>query len=179
MNNHQKVLGIDVSKDNITCHILKEYPVGGVSNYWNSTRLKESKLYPKFYNRKKKGCKDVWDFVDYLRKESPTFALLEPTGVHYSKLWAQVLESLGVKVLWVGHIELKRFRGGLNLKGHTKNDAVDALALAAYYLNPEYRLLNGESDPSKFLKPQPQSILKLRELVNYQEHLLKIQSPVI
>ncbi|MCC5620962.1 hypothetical protein [Nostoc sp. CHAB 5715] len=39
-------------------------------------------------------------------------------------------ESLEIKILWVGHIELRRYRGGKNLPN--KSDAADALAMAAY-----------------------------------------------
>ncbi|CUR32965.1 MULTISPECIES: hypothetical protein [Planktothrix] len=37
-------------------------------------------------------------------------------------------------------MELKRYREGKNLPGHGKNDAVDALAMAAYPFDPEHFL---------------------------------------
>ena len=130
MTQYEKCLGIDVSAYNITCHYLESYPVGGISNYWNKTRIKESKLYPQFYSNPKKNQKSPWDFLKWLDEIKPTCAILEPTGVHYSKLWAQLLKYHNIPIYWIGHIELKRHRGGKNLKGHTKNDAVDALAMA-------------------------------------------------
>lgn len=65
-------------------------------------------------------------------------AILEPTGNHYSRVWAQIIESLGIKILWVGHIELRRYRGGKNLPN--KSDEADALAMAAYAQDQEISL---------------------------------------
>jgi hypothetical protein len=179
--NNIKCLGVDVSKDNITCHCLQSYPQGGLTTYWEKTRVKESKLYPRFYSNpnKKQKQKSPWDFLKWLDQEKPDYAILEPTGVHYSKLWGEILKSQGVKVLWVGHMELKRFRQGKNLKGHIKNDAVDALAMASYLFDIENKLPDGSINPKKFLREQPDSILKLRQLVQYQEHLNKVQSPIV
>lgn len=60
----------------------------------------------------------------------PEYAVLEPTGIHYSKLWADQLAGQGCKLLWVGHSQLKSYR--LTLRLPNKNDAADAFALANY-----------------------------------------------
>ena len=44
-----RVLGLDVSKHNVTCHILERYPSGGLSRYWSKTRNQAARNYPVFY----------------------------------------------------------------------------------------------------------------------------------
>ncbi|WKT85474.1 MULTISPECIES: transposase [unclassified Thermosynechococcus] len=80
--------------------------------------------------------------IDTLLNLEPTHAVLEPTGIHYARLWADYLHHAGVKVLWVGHSQLCATRKAYRLPG--KNDQADALALACYGLahlgEPEYFL---------------------------------------
>ena len=172
-------LGVDVSKSSVTCHILTSYPIGGLKNYWQKSRTKANNLFPSFYSspKPKSHQKSAFDFADYVRDNKPDVAILEPTGNHYSRLWAKILESLGVKILWVGHIELRRYRGGKNLPN--KSDAADALAMAAYALDPENQLESGELNERAFLMHRPEPIDQLRELVQKLEHLNRVQSPII
>ena len=60
----------------------------------------------------------------------PDAIALEPTGVHYSRLLADVCQKKGIPVLWVGHCEAVHYRKQNKLPD--KNDLADALALAAY-----------------------------------------------
>ncbi|MCC5640491.1 transposase [Nostoc sp. CHAB 5844] len=172
-------LGVDVSKSSITCHILSQYPIGGLKNYWQKNRNKSNNLFPSFYSspKPKSNQKSAYDFVDYIKTHQPDVAILEPTGNHYSRLWSRILETLGVKILWVGHIELRRYRGGKNLPN--KSDAADALAMAAYGLDQENYLETSELNPRQFLMHRPQVIDQLRELVQQLEHLNRVQSPII
>ena len=62
-------------------------------------------------------------------------AIMEPTGVNYSRLWSTHLVRQGVKVLMVSHNRLARYRQHLDLPD--KSDESDALALAMY--GHEYR----------------------------------------
>ncbi|MEH1807805.1 IS110 family transposase [Nostoc sp.] len=172
-------LGVDVSKSSVTCHILTQYPVGGLKAYWQKSRTKASSLFPSFYSspKRKSKQKSAFDFADYVIENKPDVAILEPTGNHYSRLWARILESLGIKILWVGHIELRRYRGGKNLPN--KSDEADALAMAAYAIDQENYLESGELNPRQFLMHRPQLIDELRELVQQLEHLARVQSPII
>ncbi|MBD2415070.1 transposase [Nostoc calcicola FACHB-389] len=172
-------LGVDVSKSSVTCHILTQYPVGGLKTYWQKNRTKANSLFPSFYSspKAKTNQKSAFDFADYVTENKPSIAILEPTGNHYSRLWARILESLGINILWVGHIELRRYRGGKNLPN--KSDAADALAMAAYAVDQENYLETGELNPRQFLMHRPQPIDNLRELVQQLEHLNRVQSPII
>ncbi|MEH1772436.1 IS110 family transposase [Nostoc sp.] len=172
-------LGVDVSKSSVTCHILTQYPIGGLKTYWQKSRTKASSLFPSFYSspKRKSKQKSAFDFADYVIENKPNVAILEPTGNHYSRLWARILESLEIKILWVGHIELRRYRGGKNLPN--KSDEADALAMAAYGVDQENYLETGELNPRQFLMHRPQIIDELRELVQQLEHLARVQSPII
>ncbi|AFY48884.1 Transposase [Nostoc sp. PCC 7524] len=179
MTNELTILGIDVSKSSVTCHILTQYPKGGLQNYWNKTRNKLSSLYPAFYSNPdaKKKQKSAFDFADYLTEIKPDYAILEPTGNHYSRLWASILKKLEVKILWVGHVELRRYRGGKNLPN--KSDPADALAMAAYGHDPDHRLETGELNMRYFLMHRPEPIDELRDLCQQLEHLNRVQSPIM
>lgn len=174
-----KVIGIDVSKSSVTIHILSSYPKGGLKGYWEKTRNKLSSFYPAFYSNPdpKKKQKNAFDFASFIEENKPDIAILEPTGNHYSRLWSKILENLGIKVLWVGHIELRRYRGGKNLPN--KSDAADALAMAAYPLDVEHHTIDGELNQKYFLMHRPEPIDQLRELCQQLEHLNRVQSPII
>ena len=178
MKTEFKVLGIDVSKANITTHTLSCFPNGGIKNYWNKTRNK-TKLYPTFFATpdKKKKQQNAFDFASYVKEITPDYAVLEPTGNHYSRIWYQILQSLGVRVLWVGHVELKRYRAGKLLPN--KSDEADALAMSAYILDPEHLTEVGGINPKFYLIHQPEPINQLRDLCQQLEHLARVQSPII
>ena len=179
----RKVLGLDVSKDNVTCHILDGYPSGGLSKYWRKTAGNRPVNYPVFYSHrptnKRQKLKLVKDFAQWLAQQKPDFACMEPTGNHYSRLWYSVLKSFEIPVLWIGHVELKRYREGKNLPGKGKNDAVDSLAIAAYPHDPEHHLEDGTLNLEKFLKHQPENIDLLREKCQQLEHLARVQNPIV
>ncbi|MEH2038468.1 IS110 family transposase [Nostoc sp.] len=179
MTTELTILGIDVSKSSITTHILTQYPKGGLQAYWNKTRNKASTLYPAFYSNPdaKKKQKSAFDFADYLVEIKPDYAILEPTGNHYSRLWASILNKLEIKILWVGHVELRRYRGGKNLPN--KSDPADALAMAAYGHDLDHRLEAGELNLRYFLMHRPEPIDELRDLCQQLEHLNRVQSPIV
>ena len=174
-----KVLGLDVSKDNVTCCVLEKYPDGGVANYWVKTRNQLHSTYPRFYSNPKGSEKSAYDFVDWVKDIKPGMACMEPTGHHYSKLWYTLLEEIGVKVLWIGHVELKRHREGKNLPGKGKSDEVDALAMASYPHDSETQNLDGTLNLNKFLIVQNRAIARVRELVMELDHLARVQNPLI
>jgi len=171
------ILGIDVSKSSITTCILTQYPKGGLQGYWQKTRNSQSKNYPVFYASPKKGQKSAFDFAKYCEEHQITHAVIEPTGNHYSRLWSRIIQSLGIKVLWIGHIELRRYRESKHLPN--KSDAADALAMAAYPVDEEHLTEDGEFNQKRYLIEQGETIGKIRELVQQMEHLNRVQSPII
>ena len=144
---------------------------------------KSAENFPRFYSEKPKkgirGCRTVIDFCHYLAKHQPDYAVIEPTGVHYSRLWSTILDAFEVKVLWVSHSALNSFRRSCGFSSDTKNDLIDALALAAYPFDKSKLLASGEIDERKYLIAQPGAITRLRELTQWLNHLARIQSPII
>lgn len=124
-----KVVGLDVCHGSIVCCLMTELPENCLS-YFRANRREIIEL------------KSDRNGVDELLAMKPDVAILEPTGVHYSRLWADVLIKAGVDVRWIGHAQLKYER--LTLRMPNKNDAADACVMAYYghkHLNePEYFL---------------------------------------
>ena len=100
----------------------------------------------------------------------PDVAVLEPTGVNYSKLWVTKLAEAGVKIALVGHRQLRSHRIELDLPD--KDDQADALALACYYLSYS-------QFPSRFVRQRDEKIAKIREIALRLHHLARVQSPIV
>ncbi len=77
----------------------------------------------------------------------------------------------------MGHVELRRYRGGKNLPN--KSDPADALAMAAYGHDPDHRLETGDLNLRYFLMHRPEPIDELRDLCQQLEHLNRVQSPIV
>jgi hypothetical protein len=162
-----QILGLDVSKDNVTAHLLDCYPDSSLLSYWEKTSKNWKQNYPVFYANPKKKQFGPEDFLDYIVENKVEIAVLEPTGTHYSKLWVELLKLKNIGLKYVGHVELKRYRAGKKLQ---KNDASDSLALAGYYHDKEH-WENGELNNEYFLREIPTIIYELRELLHQKDHL--------
>lgn len=173
-----KVLGIDVSKSSITCHVLNQYPPGGVAKYWNVAVRQAKNNFPVFCAVPHRRYKSARDFIEFLNEVKPDVAVLEPTGI-YSRLWRKILDHCEVPILWIGHMELKRYREGKSPRGHQKSDALDALMMAAHPHDPEHHTDLEELELKRYLKPQTESIEELRTLILQQRHLMRVQSPIV
>jgi hypothetical protein len=151
-----KVLGLDVSKSSVSACLLTSKPEEPRQFYYE---------YPfNCFSANAQGIKD-------LLKLKPDIAIMEPTGVNYSKLWGTHLARAGVEVRLIGHKELKNYRAN-HLGLPDKDDDADALALACYYF--DYH-----QDPRRFVQIRDQTIVKIRELVLRLAHLNRVQSPII
>lgn len=94
-------------------------------------------------------------------------AILEPTGMHYSKIFADAIERSGRVVRWVDHQIIANYRKAHQLPN--KNDQADAIALACYGLehhNQEQFFLSLQSS-------------RVRELYLQLESLNRIKNPII
>jgi Transposase len=124
-----RVVGLDVCRGSIVCCLMTELPQDCLG-FFRANRRKIIKL-----ESNREGVNELLAF-------KPDIAILEPTGVHYSRLWADVLIKAGVEVRWIGHAQLKYER--LTLRMPNKNDAADACVMAYYghrhLSEPEYFL---------------------------------------
>jgi hypothetical protein len=151
-----RVVGLDVCKDSVVACILNDVrPTEPRQLYYDLD-------FPRFYT-------DAAGIKGLLALD-PTVAVLEPSGVNYMKLWATRLAEAGVKVVLVGHKQLRGYRENLDLPD--KDDQADALALACYYLEHHHA-------ERRFVRTRDPIIAKIREIVLRLYHLNRIQSPVI
>ncbi|NEP58304.1 MAG: transposase [Symploca sp. SIO2G7] len=100
----------------------------------------------------------------------PTAIALEPTGYHYSAFLANVCKEEEIGIYWVGHSEVNHYRRSHRLPD--KNDAADALALAAY-------LWEKHGHDEFFLQFSPGVSKELRENYLKLQSLNKMQNPII
>ena len=151
-----RVIGLDVCKNSVVACILDDVrPTEPRQFYYDSN-------FPRFYTDAA-GIKSLLEL-------KPDVAVMEPTGVNYMKLWAAHLGQRGVKVVLVGHKQLRSYRENLGLPD--KDDPADALALACYYL--EHR---GASE--RFVRQRDPVIAQIRDLVLRLYHLNRVRSPII
>lgn len=144
-----RIAGLDISRNSATVCILEEIP-----RDFKKIKTKKLKL-------DKKGIET------FLSLEFD-IAILEPTGGHYSRLWAHNIERSGRRVLWVDHHTVDSHRRSHRLIN--KSDGLDAAILAVYGL--ERLHVKGA-----FLEPQKLS--KLNDLVLQTETLNRIKNPIV
>lgn len=156
-----KVIGLDVCKDAVVAWALSEVPANLKVHFKESKR--PAKDDPLKFHANKGG-------IAGLLKLHPDAVVMEPTGVHYSWIFAHICERENIPVLWVGHSEVRHFRKQNRLPD--KNDQADALALAAY-------ALSHWGQDEFFLSFSPGAAALLRELYLQLKSLARIQSPII
>ncbi|WP_017652155.1 transposase [Fortiea contorta] len=101
----------------------------------------------------------------------PDIAVVEPTGVNYSKIWIHHLTRIGVEIRFVGHKELRNYRMH-QLGLPDKDDDGDSLALACYYFDYQ-------NSPWRFLKIRDPLASQIREMVLRLAHLNRVRSPIV
>ncbi len=151
-----KILGIDVSRGSITVCPLE--------------------ILPREFKRYREGIEKFTlsvEGVEGLLAMGASGAILEPTGGHYSRLWALKLEAAGVVVRWVEHGAIDAYR-----KSHrcpNKSDLHDAVALACYGLENWERLEYFIRPSDLVLKEHCLAIQHLNRSVNGSVNRLKQQ----
>jgi Transposase len=134
-----KIAGIDVSKDSVTICILENLPDIELKRFCKSYKPIVIKL----------------SSITEINSLEFDAAILEPTGGHYSRLWAELIRRSGRTVRWVGHQEIAAYRKSYKLPD--KTDKTDAVAIACYGLERW-------NEPGYFVTEKGEIALKLREL---------------
>ena len=159
-----KVVGIDIGNGTAVCCLLEELPSEPRQFYIDRAIYHHFEASARGNPKKKvKGIKDLLAL-------KPDIAIMEPTGINYQKIWANVLAQNGVEIRLVSHNALATHRDHLSLPD--KEDETDSFALAHYGL---CHLDN----KNKFLVIREKLIIRIRELVLRLEHLNKVQNPII
>ena len=151
-----RIIGLDVCKNSVVACILD------AATTEEPRQLYYDLDFPRFYTDAA-GIKGLLSL-------KPDVAVMEPTGVNYMKLWAAHLAANGVKIVLVGHKQLRSYRENLGLPD--KDDSADALALACYYQQ------HTGSD-SRFVRTRDPVIAKIRDIVLRLYHLNRVQSPIV
>ncbi|MBW4479471.1 MAG: transposase [Tolypothrix brevis GSE-NOS-MK-07-07A] len=153
---NKRILGLDISKSSVSACLLESKPDDPRQFYYECPF--------KLFSANSAGIKALLAL-------KPDIAIMEPTGVNYSRLWGTHLARAGVEVRLVGHKELRSYREHhLNLPD--KDDDADALALACYYF--DYF-----DSPRRFVQIRDFTTTRIRELVLRLAHLNRVQSPII
>lgn len=150
------VVGLDVCKNRVVACFLSELP-GNAQEFYQDYDFPEFPL-------SMRGFKS-------LMEHQPAIAILEPTGVAYSRVWRERLESAGVIVHQVDHAKLRAYRKGLGLPD--KDDQADSLALACYYLDPLKR------NRFNYVRPREPVIHEMRSLVLRLQHLDRLKNVIV
>lgn len=151
-----RVLGLDIAKSSVSACLLTERPAQPREFYYECR-----------FDHLKADAPGIRAMLAL----KPDVAILEPTGVNYSRLWGTHLARAGVEVCLVGHKELRNYREH-QLGLPDKDDDADALALACYYF--EYR-----GQPRRFVQIRDPTSVRVRELILRLAHLNRVQSPII
>ncbi|WP_353930949.1 transposase [Okeanomitos corallinicola TIOX110] len=151
-----RIVGLDISKSSVSCCLLESKPSDVREFYY------ECNFY--HFQNNQAG-------INGLLALQPDVALLEPTGVNYSKFWVQLLTRAGIEIKFIGHKELRRYRE-THLGLPDKDDDADSLAIACYYF--DYC-----GDRSRFVRVLDPVVSQVRESILRLNHLNKVQSPII
>ena len=100
----------------------------------------------------------------------PDVIALEPTGVNYTRLWVRKMSEHGVKVILIGHTQLRSYRKNLGLPD--KDDPADALAIGAY-------CAEHYNNPARFVLVRDETTARLRDTALRLGHLVRLQSPMV
>jgi transposase len=149
-----KIAGIDVSKDSVTVALLDRLP------------SEEMKKFCKTFKPLKFKVQDI----EKLLALEFDAAVLEPTGIHYSRIWAEKIRASGRIVRWVGHQEIAAYRKSYKLPD--KTDKTDSIAIACYGLERWDKT-------GYFLSERAELPLKLRELYLRTQFLNSAATPLI
>lgn len=142
------IAGIDISRSSISVCILAEIP--------RDMKSFKRKFKPLTFPVDRAG-------IDALLALEFDAAVMEPTGGHYSKIWAHHLTQADRTIRWIGHRELKSYREGWRL--FNKSDKLDCIALACYGLERWNRaecFIAGTSHELRELCLQLESINRMR-----------------
>ncbi|MBU7587262.1 MAG: hypothetical protein KAF91_31185 [Nostoc sp. TH1S01] len=158
-----RILGLDVCKNSVVGWLLdtNSVPQNFREYFRKNKRPKDND--PLTFKAEMSG-------VNGLLELKPDAIILEPTGIHYSWIWAHICSIEKIEIRWVGHAEVKHFRKQNKLPD--KNDQADAAALALYafthWHNQEF-----------FLHFNAGNVARLRELWLQLQSINRIQSAPI
>lgn len=134
---NKKVLGIDIGANFVVAFFLDEYPTLPYKNWYRQHG--KNRIYKLRFDNTgsdKNGSVKLNAAIELIQDLAPDLIVMEPTGVWYSKIWAQIAYQLDIEVKWIGHQDLHHMRGAYDFKD--KDDRTDAFCLALTGLDPTF-----------------------------------------
>ncbi|HEY9867504.1 MAG TPA: transposase [Candidatus Obscuribacterales bacterium] len=136
-----KVIGADICKNRLIFCCLESEPIDPKEQFW------QTEFNMAFLNV---------EGLHLVLAHNPDVVVIEPTGVHYARLWIDQLAAHGIKVVLVHNNRLPKFRSE-TLNFPDKDDEIDAYALACYWFR------YNESS-RRFVQQRDPIIVRLREI---------------
>jgi hypothetical protein len=158
-------LGADVCKNRIVCWLLHDCP-DDPRQFYKDNRRKINKDDSLTFAADARG---IHDLIQLLKSQDNPALVLEPSGIHYAKLFAVIAEREGIMIRWVAHDKVKQLRKLEGIKD--KNDQVDAFLLALYALRYRRKL-------DAFVRFEPGKIARIREIGFQLKALKRIKQPI-
>jgi len=156
-----RIVGLDVGRNNAVLALLCQFPEN-IKRYFSEHRKDFRRIKPN---------KEGFSYLESLR---PTHLVMEPTGVHYSEIWAMWAKRNDVVVCWVGHSDLAAQRSSYGFKN--KRDDEDALCLAATWFDD--RFIDGHGN-RRWLQFNEGAVSDLRDRILEREQLDKLRNQAI
>jgi hypothetical protein len=129
-----KILGIDIGAKFVVAFCLSGIPEGISHPDFYKKNAKACLFTIRLDNSPTKPGTNLSEAIALLESIGPSAIVMEPTGVWYSRLWADIAEHLNIPVKWIGHSDLAHHRGAYGFRD--KDDRTDAFCLAAVYFDP-------------------------------------------
>lgn len=136
-----KVIGADICKNRLVFCCLESEPIEPKDEFW------QTEFHTAFLNV---------EGLNLILAHNPDVVVLEPTGIHYARLWIDQLASHGIEVILVHNSRLPKFRSE-TLKFPDKDDEIDAYALACYWFRYH-------QSSRRFIQQRDPLIVRLREI---------------
>lgn len=141
LQRNMKVIGADVCKNRLIFCCLNSEPVEPRNEFWQT----------EFYT----APLNVGG-LNLILSHNPDVVVMEPTGVHYARVWIDQLAARGIKVFLVHNNRLPKFRAEI-LDFPDKDDEIDAYALACYWFRHH-------QSARRFVQQRDPVIVRLREI---------------
>jgi hypothetical protein len=159
------ILGADICHNRVVCWLVNSRPRNPKAYWKEAVKLRD-----------RDPDKDCLTFyyndggINQMMQLEFDAIALEPTGMHYSNLVAEVARQHGKEILWVGHVEASNHRKSQKLPD--KNDLADSYALGDYAF-----LYYGQE--GYFIEFEPFPVSRIKEIYLQLKTLNRCQTPLL
>jgi hypothetical protein len=139
-----KVLGIDIGANFVVAFYLDELPTPPYKDWYR--KHGKGRIHKLLFDNSGDGKIQsgvrLNAAIALIQTLAPDIIVMEPTGVWYSRIWAEIAAQLSIEVRWIGHQDLHFMRGSYGF--NDKDDRTDAFCLAVTGCDPTF-------DPTRWI----------------------------